>query len=252
MPPNSVYLVLEIMPNANLLLLQKEMQKRFVRGQTASSIRFLPWSKNSWFYGHLLEPAPLEQVPPDLDPDPPDLPDAALDEAHSAFAATLPPVSISDAIHADLEAASAAFAASVSNAINAAAKAASADFEYTATPASGAGSACPYSWSVVPSRCTRILYSTSLKTPICRIRNPLPYLSTPLDLTTLRAPSVFALAATDMPVSSHTSSGEILAIVDSGTSKHILQCRTLLANCKEAHVAVSSFPGTSLVNAARG
>jgi hypothetical protein len=52
MPPNSVYLVLEIMPNANLLLLQKEMQKRFVRGQTASSIRFLPWSKNSWFYGH--------------------------------------------------------------------------------------------------------------------------------------------------------------------------------------------------------
>jgi len=62
MPPNSVYLVLEIMPNANLLLLQKEMQKRFVRGQTASSIRFLPWSKNTWLYGHLLEPAPLESL----------------------------------------------------------------------------------------------------------------------------------------------------------------------------------------------
>ena len=46
-----------------------------------------------------------------------------------------------------------------------------------------------------------------------------------------------------LPVSPHTSNGEILAIVDSGTSKHILQCRTLLANAKEAHVAVSSFAG---------
>ena len=34
-----------------------------------------------------------------------------------------------------------------------------------------------------------------------------------------------------------------MAIVDSGTSKHILQCRTLLANAQEAHVAVSSFAG---------
>jgi invasion protein IalB len=87
-------------------------------------------------------------------------------------------------MHAKVQAASAAFAStSVSCTLNAAVKAASAVFEYTATPASGAGSACPYSWSVVPSRCTRILYSTSLKTPICRIRNLLPYLSTPLDLT---------------------------------------------------------------------
>ena len=38
-------------------------------------------------------------------------------------------------------------------------------------------------------------------------------------------------------------SGEILAIVDRGTSKHMLQCRTLLANAQEAHVAVSSFAG---------
>ena len=34
-----------------------------------------------------------------------------------------------------------------------------------------------------------------------------------------------------------------MAIVDSGTSKHILQCRTLLVNAQEAHVAVSSFAG---------
>jgi hypothetical protein len=77
--------------------------------------------------------------------------------------------------------------------------------------------------------------------PLCRISNPSPYLSSPLDPTTLRAPSIYALAATDLPVSSHTSSGEILAIVDSGSSKHILQCRTLLTNAQEAHVAVSSF-----------
>jgi hypothetical protein len=45
-----------------------------------------------------------------------------------------------------------------------------------------------------------------------------------------RESSVLALATTDIPVSPHTSNGEILAIVDSGTSEHILQCRTLLAN----------------------
>ena len=58
-----------------------------------------------------------------------------------------------------------------------------------------------------------------------------------------REPSVLALATTVIPVSPHTSNGEILAIVDSGTSKLILQCRTLLANAKEANVAVSSFAG---------
>jgi hypothetical protein len=41
----------------------------------------------------------------------------------------------------------------------------------------------------------------------------------------------------------HTSSGEILAIVDSGTSKHIFQCRTLLANAQESHIPVASFSG---------
>ena len=43
--------------------------------------------------------------------------------------------------------------------------------------------------------------------------------------------------------SMYTSSGEILAIVDSGTSKHIFQCRTLLANAQESHIAVASFSG---------
>jgi hypothetical protein len=54
---------------------------------------------------------------------------------------------------------------------------------------------------------------------------------------------VFTFATTNTPISPHTSCGEILAIVDSGTSKHILQCRTLLVNAKEDHVAVSSFAG---------
>jgi hypothetical protein len=51
-----------------------------------------------------------------------------------------------------------------------------------------------------------------------------------------------ALATADMPVSPHTASGEILTIVDSGTSKYILQCRTLLANCKGAHVVCPVLP----------
>ena len=58
-------------------------------------------------------------MPPDLDPDPPDLP-GEVDEAHSAFAATVPAVSVSDAMHAQVDAASAAFAAGVHDAINAA------------------------------------------------------------------------------------------------------------------------------------
>ena len=118
----------------------------------------------------------------------------------------------------------------------------------------------------MPPRCTHLLYSTSLRMPICRILNPNPYVSTHAlekemrggDPSTLRRTSVsaqssavassressvLALATTDIPVSPHTSNGEILAIVDSGTSKHILQCRTLLANAKEAHIAVSSFAG---------
>ena len=82
--------------------------------------------------------------------------------------------------------------------------------------------------------------------PICRIQNPIPYVSTPPShplekgirggdpsavrsalcncvlaqssaVTPSRESSVLALATTDIPVSPHTSNGEILAIVDSGT-----------------------------------
>jgi len=176
------------------------------------------------------------------------------------------------------EAASAINAISKAFALNAASKAAFAkEFDYNTTFAAteAAAGACLYSRCVVPPRCTYLLYSTSLRMPICRILNPIPYVSTtpppPLhalekglrdgDQSALRSAScsgvsaqsstvassrqssVFALATTDIPVSPHTSNGEILAIVDSCTSKHILLCRTLLANAKEAHVAVSSFAG---------
>ena len=102
----------------------------------------------------------------------------------------------------------------------------------------------------LPPCCTYLLYSTSLRMPISRIQNPIPYFPTPPSHALKRGmrggdlslaspsgePSVLALATTDIPVSPHTT-------VDSGTSKHILQCRTLLTNAKEAHVAVSSFAG---------
>ena len=100
--------------------------------------------------------------------------------------------------------------------------------------------------------------------PICRIQNPAPYLRSPQsnndsDSPTIRVHAIgehheggglvqeryqaFTFATTNVPISPHTSCGEILAIVDRSTSKHILQCRTLLANAQEAHVAVSSFAG---------
>jgi hypothetical protein len=140
-------------------------------GHTGFWIQLHPWSRHAWRWGADFNPPPLEQVPPDLDPDPPDLPDEVLDEAHSAFAATVPAVSVSDAMHAQVDAASAAFAAGVHDAINAAINAAPqaafAKVQHTATPASGACSSCICSWSVVPSCCTHLLYSTSLKMPIC-------------------------------------------------------------------------------------
>ncbi len=63
--------------------------------------------------------------------------------------------------------------------------------------------------------------------PLCRIQNPVPYLRTEEtlgggDLVQQRH-HVFTFATTNTPISPHTSCGEILAIVDSGTSKHILQ-----------------------------
>ena len=161
-------------------------------GHTVFWIQLHPWSRHAWRWGAYFNPPPPEQVPPDLDPDPPDLPGEVLDEANSAFAAIVPAVSVSDAMHAQLDAASAAFAAGVHDAINAAINAAPqaafAKVQYTATPASGAGSSFFYSWSGVPSYCTHLLYSTSLKMPICRISNPSPYLSSPRDPTTFRAP----------------------------------------------------------------
>ena len=257
-------------------------------GSTTPWINFVPWSKHAWLWSEFIV------APPDP-PDPPDIPEVSLDEVHAAFAATLPALTVSDTACAQVDAAAAAFADSVSDAINIASRAASAldatskaqafalnaaskaasafDYNTTSAATEAAAGACFYSRCVVPPRCTYLLYSTSLKMPICRIHNPIPYVSTPPSHGALekgirggepsavrsapcscasaqssavapsREPSVLALATTDIPVSPHTSNGEILAIVDSGTSKHILQCRTLLANAKEAHVAVSSFAG---------
>jgi hypothetical protein len=65
-------------------------------------------------------------------------------------------------------------------ALNAASKAASAfDYNTTSAATEAAAGACFYSRCVVPPRCTYLLYSTSLKMPICRIHNPIPYVSTP-------------------------------------------------------------------------
>jgi len=252
-------------------------------------INLVPWSKLAWLWSDFIA------APPDP-PDPPDIPEVSLDEAYAAFAATLPALTVSDTACAQVDASTAAFADSVSDAINIASEAASAinaipkakafalnaaskaafakEFDYSTTSAAteAAAGACLYSRCVVPPRCTYLLYSTSLRMPICRIHNPIPYVSTPPShvlekgirggnpsavriapcscvsaqssaVASSRESSVLALSTTDIPVSPHTSNGEILAIVDSCTSKHILQCRTLLANAKEAHVAVSSFTG---------
>jgi hypothetical protein len=142
--------VLDNLSTSDLLQLQQEMQKCFeqadawfsdlstddipqliayvnyineraqLAGHTVSWIKLLPWSRNVWRWGVRFDATPPEQVPPDLILDPPDLPDEVLDEAHSAFAATVPAVSVSDAMHAQVDAASAAFAAGVHDAINAA------------------------------------------------------------------------------------------------------------------------------------
>ena len=57
---------------------------------------------------------------------PPDIPEVSLDEAHAAFTATLPALTVSDTACAQVDTAAAAFADSVSDAINNASKAASA------------------------------------------------------------------------------------------------------------------------------
>ena len=305
--PEQVYTVLSNTHNNYLVQVQAIMKERFDRldfepahelqiiayanfinnqvhkctGSTTPWINFVPWSKHAWLWSEFIV------APPDP-PDPPDIPEVSLDEAHAAFAATLPALTVSDTACAQVDDDAAAFADSVSDAINIASRAASAldatskaqafalnaaskaasafDYNTTSAATEAAAGACFYSRCVVPPRCTYLLYSTSLNMPICRIHNPIPYVSTPPSHGALekgirggdpsavrsapcscasaqssavapsREPSVLALATTDIPVSPHTSNGEILAIVDSGTSKHILQCRTLLANAKEARL----------------
>jgi hypothetical protein len=164
-------------------------------GSTTFWITLVPWSKLAWLWGDNMA------APPDP-PDPPGIPEVSLDEAHAAFAATLPAWTVSDTACARVDAAAAAFADSVSDAINIASEAASAinaiskakafalnaaskvafakDFDYITTSAAteAAAGACLYSRCVVPPRCTYLLCSTSLRMPISRILNPIPYVST--------------------------------------------------------------------------
>jgi hypothetical protein len=153
-------------------------------GSTTPWINFVPWSKHVWLWSEFIV------APPDP-PDPPDIPEVSLDEVHAAFAATLPALTVSDTACAQVDAADAAFADSVSDAINIASRAASAldatskaqafalnaaskaasafDYNTTSAATEAAAGACFYSRCVVPQRCTYLLYSTSLKMPICRM-----------------------------------------------------------------------------------
>jgi len=212
-----VYTVLVNTHNDYLVQLQAAMKERFNRldfepkhqpqiityanfinnqvhkrtGSTTFWITLVPWSKLAWLWGDNLA------APPDP-PDPPDIPEVSLDEAHAAFAATLPALTVSDTACAQVHAAAAAFADSVSDAINIASQAASAiiaaskanafalnaaskaafakEFDYNTTSAAteAATGACFYARCVVPPRCTHLLYSTSLRMPICRMLNPHP------------------------------------------------------------------------------
>ena len=267
--PKQLYTVLSNTPIDYLVQLQGLMKERFDRldfepahmpqiityanfinnqvhkltGSITFWINFVPWSKHAWLWSEFIT------APPDP-PDPPDIPEVSLDEAHAAFAATLPALSVSDTACAQVDAAAAVFADSVSDAINTASEAASdinatskaqafavnaaskgasaKEFDYNTTSAATevVAGACSYSRSVVPSCCTYLLYSTSLEMPISRIHHPIPYVSTPpshalekgirgggLSLTTpSRESSVLALATTDIFVSPRKSNGEILAI----------------------------------------
>ena len=250
-----VYTVLANTHNDYLVQLQATMKERFNRdfepkhqpqmityanfinnqvhkrtGSTTFWITLHPWSRFAWLWGPLLSAAPPDP------PDPPDIPEVSLDdEAHAAFAATLPALTVSDTACAQVAAVAAAFTDGVSDAINnasqaasdinaaskakafalnAASKAAFAKFEFdyntTSAATKAAAGACLYSRSAVPlscysrsavpPRCTHLLYSTSLRMPICRILNPNPYVSTHAlekemrggDPSTLRRTSVSA------------------------------------------------------------
>jgi hypothetical protein len=135
--PEQVYTVLANTHNDYLVQLQATMKERFNRldfepehelqiityanfinnqvqkrtGSTTFWITLVPWSKLAWLWSDNMT------APPDP-PDPPDIPEVSLDEAHAAFAATLPALTVSDTACAQVDAAAAAFADSVSHAIN--------------------------------------------------------------------------------------------------------------------------------------
>jgi hypothetical protein len=156
---------LQIIAYANFI--NNQVQKR--TGSITFWINFVPWSKHAWLWSEFIA------APPDP-PDPPDIPEVSLDEAHAAFAATLPALTVSDTACAQVDAAAAAFADSVSDAINIASEAASVinatskaqafalnaapkaafakEFDHNTTSAAteAATGACFYSWCVVPPR----------------------------------------------------------------------------------------------------
>jgi hypothetical protein len=106
---------LQIITYANFI--NNQIQKR--TSSTTFWITLVPWSKLAWLWSDKIT------APPDP-PDPPDIPEVSLDEAHAAFAATLPALTVSDTACAQVDATAAAFANSVSHAINIASEAASA------------------------------------------------------------------------------------------------------------------------------
>jgi len=76
---------LQIITYANFI--NNQVQKR--TGSTTFWITLVHWSKLAWLWSDNMT------APPDP-PDPPDIPEVTLDEAHAAFAATLPALTVSD------------------------------------------------------------------------------------------------------------------------------------------------------------
>jgi len=90
---------LQIIAYANFI--NNQVQKR--TGSITYWINFVPWSKHAWLWSEFIA------APPDP-PDPPDISEVSLDEAHAAFAATLPALTVLDTACAQVDAAAAAFA----------------------------------------------------------------------------------------------------------------------------------------------
>jgi len=121
--PEQVYTVLANTHNDYLVQLQATMKERFNRldfepkhepqiityanfinnqvhkrtGSTTFWITLVPWSKLAWLWSDNMA------APPDP-PDSPDIPEVSLDEAHAAFAATLPALTVSDTACAQVDA----------------------------------------------------------------------------------------------------------------------------------------------------